>query len=294
MRYRQLLIGVAILAMARPAFAQSSEADLAAKETAVQAATARPATWAARSAEFRKWLAGATDDAGKPLSAAARKGHIADQIHIIDNEIERARGITAKASQAEIISANCLAKWLSMNCNVPMAGMLRDLDGTRILWQLQSGASEEDGSGMGAMLWDASSPNPPQLIGWTFEGVWMETPRYSAYNQLLWVSGRMAGTGDGNADILYQRQNGKWVEIETQSWKEDLARRLPKGFGAWHGVDYDLVNLAAATELWRDEDANCCASGGRANLDFEIEGSSLKLKGVSAQIGGLDKEWKDF
>ena len=301
MRYRIMLCAglAAFVLAAGPAFAQTPdpakiEAELADKERAVQAATARPATWAARAGQFRAWLAGATDEEGKPLGAAARAGHLTDLIHTLDKELERARGITATASQAKIIGDKCLAKWLSMGCNVPMAGMLRDRDGTRILWQLQSGASEEDGTGMGVMLWDASSPNPPQLIGWTFEGAHMEVPRYQSERGLLWVPGSMVGTGSHNADILFQRQEGKWVEIDLGSWQADLARRLPKRLGVWHGVDYDLISLAAETELWRDEDANCCATGGRANIDFEIVGSTLKLKGISAQTGGPASEWKDY
>jgi hypothetical protein len=293
-------VGIAAIALAAgPALAQTAdlakiEAELDAKERAVQARTARPATWAARGAQFRAWLASATDEEGRPLGAAARAGHVTDQIHTLDKELERARGVTGQASRAEIIGEKCLAKWLSMNCAVPMAGILRDRDGTRILWQLQSGASEEDGTGMGAMLWDASSPNPPQLIGWSFEGVYMEVPRYQAERGLLWVPGSMVGTGSHNADILFQRQGGKWVEIDLGSWQADLAKRLPKGLGVWHGVDYDLTSLAAQTELWRDEDANCCATGGRANLEFEIVGATLKLKGISAQTGGPASEWKDY
>ncbi|MES2987507.1 MAG: hypothetical protein V4808_06355 [Pseudomonadota bacterium] len=292
MRYGKLLIGLAAFAMAGTAFAQDSE--LAAKERAVQAVTSRPATWAARSAEFRAWLAAATDDEGKPLSAGARNGHITDQIHTLDKELERARGITAATTQAAILGDICLAKWLAMGCKAPAAGILRGDDGTRILWQLQSGSSEEDGIGMGVMLWDGTRAGAPRLIGWTFEGVYMEAPRYSSENQLLWVTGRMTGTGDGNADILYQKQAGKWVEIDTGSWQAEAARRLPDGIGIWHGADYDLTSLTASTELWKDRDANCCATGGRANLDFEIVGNTLKLKGISAQLGGPANAWKDY
>ncbi|WP_066798705.1 hypothetical protein [Sphingomonas soli] len=291
MRYDRFLIGLALTA-ACPAFAQ--DAALTAKERAVQAATARPATWAARAQEFRKWLANATDDQGKPLSAAARKGHISDQVHTLDKELARAASIAPAATAQAILGDKCLAKWLGVDCQVPLSGTLRDADGTRILWQLQSGASEEDGLGMGAMLWDASGTGEPRLIGWTFEGVYMEAPRYNPELQLLWVSGRMMGTGDGNADILYQRRDGKWIEIELESWRADLEKRLPKGLGAWKGVDYDLTSLSAATELWKDSDANCCATGGRATMDFEIEGSSLKLKTISAQIGGPDTAWKEY
>lgn len=269
------------------------DATLAAKERAVQAVTSRPATWAGRARAFRAWLASATDSDGRPFDAAAISGHIADQIHTLDKELARAERMTATANQAAILGEKCLSKWLSMNCTVPVAGILRDTDGTHILWQTQSGASEGDGGGMGVMLWDAAS-GAPLPIGWMFEGGWMETPRYEPERQLLWVSGRMVGTGNGNADILFQRQAGKWVEIDLESWQAALAMRLPKGFGAWHGVDYDLTSLSAETELWKDSDANCCATGGRANLDFEIVGATLTLKGVSAQIGGPAAGWQEY
>lgn len=286
------LAGIAIAA-AVPALAQD-DAELVAKERAVQAVTARPATWAARSVEFHRWLASASDDEGKPLGAAARAGHVADQIHTLDNELARAASIYPAASMFAIMGGDCLAKWLVMDCRVPMSGTLRDADGTRILWQLQSGSSEEDGIGMGVMLWDAKDNAEPRLIGWTFEGVYMETPRYDPERSLLWVPGRMVGTGEGNADILYQRRGGKWVEIDLGSWQADLSRRLPKGLSVTHGVEYDLTSLSASTDLWKDSDANCCATGGRANLDFVIVGDTLKLKGISAQLGGPDQPWQDY
>jgi hypothetical protein len=269
------------------------DADLAAKERAVLAVTPRPATWAARAKAFRAWIAREVDGDGKPIGTGALTAHIEERIQELDNELVRAKGASAAATQAAILGDKCLAKWLSMNCTVPMAGVLRDGDGTRVLWQLQSGASEEDGGGMGVMLWDASGAAPTP-IGWMFEGVWMQTPRYEPERKLLWVSGRMIGTGDGNADILFQNQGGKWVEIDLESWQADLAARLPKGLGAWHGVDYDLTSLSAETELWKDADANCCATGGRANLEFEIEGATLKLKGISAQTEGPGGAWKDY
>ncbi|RYD96487.1 MAG: hypothetical protein EOP61_17925 [Sphingomonadales bacterium] len=104
MRYGRFLIGLAMMAAA-PALAQETE--LAAKERAVQAATARPATWTARAQEFRTWLAGATDDQGKPLSAAARAGHIGDQVHTLDKELARAASHLARHLSPRI--ANTLA-----------------------------------------------------------------------------------------------------------------------------------------------------------------------------------------
>ena len=240
------------------------DGELAAKERAVQAASARPATWAATAAQFRAIIAGEKGFDGKPLDAQALEARMRDQIRYLDAELEAASGI------------------------------LRGEGGVRILWQLQSGASESDGGGMGVMLWDASVPGAPRPIGWTFEGVWMQAPRYDRQNHLLWVAGTRAGTGDGNADLLYQKQGDRWVEIELESWRDDLDKRLPKGLGAWHGVAYDFGGMGADTELWRDKDANCCATGGRATIGFRIEGSALKLDTLQVQADGPAGGWKDY
>ncbi|RYY28295.1 MAG: hypothetical protein EOP62_03600 [Sphingomonadales bacterium] len=309
-----LRAGVAFfaLAAASPAFAQCSmppelvaricndpalaklDAQLVEKEKAVQAITHRPTTWAARARSFRANIAVEKDFDGKLIDAATLASHITDRMAALDGELQRAAAILPATGEAAILGEICLSKWLVLDCKVPAAGILRGADGTRILYQLLAGSSEEDGIGMGVMLWDVTRAGAPRPIGSMFEGVVMENPRFDSERQLLWVTGRTTGTADGNADILYQKQAGKWVEIDLESWQNDLARRLPEGVGAWHGVDYDLTGLFAETELWKDNDANCCATGGRATLDFEIVGNTLTLKAISAQIGGPDTAWKDF
>lgn len=266
---------------------------LIAKERAVQAVTARPATWAARAAEFRRWTATETDVDGKLIGKEALTERFRSRLEALDSELATARGVRP-ATAATAIGDTCLAGWLHMGCTVPASGILRGAGGVRILWQLQSGASEIDGVGMGVMLWDASAHGAPKPIGWTFEGADMQPPRYNPELRLLWVPGRMRGTGDGNADLLYQKQGNRWVEIETESWREALDKRLPAGLGAWHGVDYDFGGLGADTDLWKPDDANCCATGGRAHLGFKIEGSSLRLDTIEVQAGGPDKEWKTY
>lgn len=271
------------------------DARLAAKEREVAAATARPATWAARAARFRRWLATATDSDGQPLAAAALTGHIEDQIAQLDVELARARAIAPGAGRAAILGDKCLGTWLRMGCVVPASGVVRD-GGATILWQFQSGASEENGVGMGAMLWDASGPGAPKLIGWTFEGYFMEMPRFNAETGLLWVAGRMSGTGEGNADMLFQKRGREWVEVEMESWRDDLTKRLPDQLGVWKGVEFDFLGTAmgADAQLWKPEDANCCPTGGRANLGFVIDGERLRLDTISAQLGGPAERWRDF
>lgn len=269
------------------------DGELAAKERAVQAASARPATWGATAVQFRQILATETDGDGKLLSRDDLAQRLRDQIGYLDIELAAAAGIAAPHDEAEALGSTCLATWFDHGCEVPASGILRDGD-VRIVWQLQSGASEENGGGMGVMLWDASAPGAPRPIGWSFEGAWMQSPRYDHQNHLLWVAGRRAGTGEGNADLLYQKQGDRWVEIELVSWRDDLDKRLPKGLGAWHGVEYDFGGMGADTELWKDSDANCCATGGRATIGFRIEGSSAKLDSLQVQSGGPAGEWKEY
>lgn len=260
------------------------ERELAAREAQVLTASSRPATWAARAAEFRRWIANERGDDGKPVDTDSLAEEFREQIAKLDSEIARAASILPAADAQAALGTQCLATWLVHACTVPASGVLRGRDGLTIVWQLQSGVSEDDGAAMGAMLWDASAPGAPKLIGWTFEGVYMRAPQYNEKLGLLWVPGTREGTGEGNADILFQRRDGQWHEIETVSWRADLDRRLPKGFGAWHGIDYDFNGLGGQTDLWRDRDGNCCPTGGRAYLSFKLDGDAIALDTIQADI----------
>jgi hypothetical protein len=269
------------------------DAALAAKEKAVAAVTARPATWAARAAQFRHWLAIGKNFDDQPYTAEDLRSEIESHIEDLDTELARAASVKASgASVAQILGEKCLTTWLSPGCEASAAGILRDRD-VRILWQLQSGASEKDGGGMGAMLWDASGAGAPRLIGWSFEGYWFRAPNWDPKHQLLWVPGTRGGTAEGNADLLYQRRAGKWVEIEIESWRDDLNRRLPDGLEAWHGVHFDPAALFATADLSKPEDAHCCATGGRAAIDLKIEGDRLAIDSLRAQKSGAT-EWHDY
>lgn len=258
------------------------EIELAAKEARVLAATARPATWRARAAQFRAWLAKPDLDGNRPSDAMLIQ-RIQDQILELDKEIGRARGLIPAADETTALGSTCLANWLHMGCRVAASGILRGADGSRILWQRQTGASDIDGIGNGILLWDATRPGAPKLIGWSFEGVNYEAPILTDDGK-LWVPGTMAGSGGGNADLLYIRREGQWVEIETTSWRDTLEDRLPSGFSAWQGIEYDFNGMGGRSPLWRDTDPNCCATGGDLTLRFGISGTSLVLDEVDPDI----------
>jgi hypothetical protein len=252
---------------------------LSARLREVLAVTPRPATWRARAAQFRAWLPQYRNLDGKPADEEFAAQQVRDQIAELDKEIAQARTLLPADDAAQALGERCLATWLSMGCEAVASGVLRGPDGLRVAWQLQRGASEEDGLGMGVILWDVTRPGQPQRIGWSFEGVSFQAPRLTEQG-LLWVPGRRAGTGEGNADLLFQHRDGGWSEVELASWRDALDRRLPAGLGVWKGVDYDFEGLGAATELWRSDDANCCPTGGQAHLRFAIESDSLKLESL--------------
>lgn len=279
-----LTIALGLVAMTNVAQAQSPDLQrqLDARLATLTSASPQPATWRARIAEFRNWIANAKAADGSPLPASERDDAWRDQIASLDRAIAQTRLIAPAPARDAILGEACLARVLDSGCGVTASGTLHGENGMKILWQIQSGASRSEGIGAGVMLWDASKPGAPQPIGWSFEGVTYRPPILTD-DGLLWVEGRRMGTGNGNADLVYQWRDGRWVEIETVSWRAELEAKLPAGLGAWKGIDYRPEYLGGFTYLWRTNDGNCCPTGGTADLRFEISGDRLKLVEVRAQ-----------
>jgi hypothetical protein len=103
--------------------------------------------------------------------------------------------------------------------------------------------------------------------------------------KLLDVSGTMDGTGAFNAGSLYVMDGEKLSEIDTESWLFDLAKRLPKGWGAWKGIFPDYAKLTATTPLWKSGDGNCCPTAGRATLKLGIRNGRLVIVDLQIRNG---------
>jgi hypothetical protein len=271
------------------------DAVLVAREREVLTVTARPNTWAGRARNFRNWIATAKDFEDKPADKAALRSHIEQQIEDLDREIVRGKAVPRAVTRAQILGDACLNKVFKFSCSSPSAGIIREGD-TVLLWRIESGASQEDGMNAGIMVWDASGAGAPRLIAWNYEAATPGSPGLQSEYGLLMVDGRLSGTGEGNADMLFQKRGDRWVDIDMESWRPALTRRLPDGIDSWHGVEYGFLGpaIGAEADLWKPEDANCCPTGGEANLGFRIEGDTLVLDTVSAQLGGPGTGWKDF
>jgi hypothetical protein len=71
--------------------------------------------------------------------------------------------------------------------------------------------------------------------------------------------------------------------VDTTSWLDTLAKRLPKGLGAWKGVYPDYRTMKASTPLWRTGDGNASPTGGRAAIRLGWRGDKIVLQSVSVR-----------
>ncbi len=183
---------------------------------------------------------------------------------------------------------SCVGEALK-GCSSRAAGWVTSPDGARLFWQLQDGFTDETGITGGVMLLSAGGMGTVRPVAWAFEGYRYEAPTLLMIDGKMYVaaSGRMQGTGNGNADVIFRwtpNAAQPLTQVDNWSWRDTLSERLPTGLEVWKGVDYRYNDegVWAWTPLWREGDGNCCASGGSAMLMFRIEDDGLVLDGVSA------------
>ena len=173
------------------------------------------------------------------------------------------------------IGATCLADaWLEP-CVVRSAGYLNTTEGApRIAFQIQFGSQPGGGDGSGIVLLQ------PGAGGWSvlasdYQGAFYESPRLGD-GTMLHVPAYQYGTAGNNADLLFQWNEGDstWHAIDLTQWQAGISEKLPPGLAIWKGVTYDFADpwlgLFARTSLWQESDANCCATGGSAEIAFTI------------------------
>lgn len=98
---------------------------------------------------------------------------------------------------------------------------------------------------------------------------------------MLYLPIAVDGTGHGNQSEYFLRENGDWTPIEAESWLKDLVRRLPAGRQVWKGVWPNLHTLEAVAGLYRQGDANCCPSGGKAHIQLAIRSKRFVIDSIT-------------
>jgi hypothetical protein len=105
----------------------------------------------------------------------------------------------------------------------------------------------------------------------------------TAAGVLLHIPGFDTGTGNFNRERLYVWRKTEWRLVDTSSWLDALAKRLPKGLGVWKGVYPDYRTMKASTPLWRTNDGNATPTGGRAAIRLGWRGDTIVLQSVSVR-----------
>ena len=137
---------------------------------------------------------------------------------------------------------------------------------------------------------------PTAPIAWSFDAARFDAPVLLSGPELggaayIAVPGVHAGSGSGNADVLFRwdfPDSRRLTQIDTWSWRDGLAERLPPGLDILQGIRFDWPNMMAFTPLWQDGDGHCCGTGGTAILSFEIVGERLVLSDVSVRDAIVD------
>jgi hypothetical protein len=196
-----------------------------------------------------------------------------------------------------VLGRACVATGLK-GCSSSMGGYLVLGEGD-LQWQVQDGFTDENGiSGGIIFIGDAGAARigPTAPIAWSFDGARFDAPVLLTGPEFdgkayVAVPGIRAGSGSGNADVLFRwtpHASPELAQIDTWSWRDSLDEKLPEGLEILQGVRFDWPNMMAFTPLWQDGDGNCCGTGGTAILSFDIEGDRLVLSDVSVRDAIID------
>lgn len=116
---------------------------------------------------------------------------------------------------------------------------------------------------------DVSEPFlPPNLIN-------------SPYGTILDIAITIDGTGHYNESDYLLLRDGQWQLIDSRSWIDDLLKRIPVGTEIHKGIWPDLSSMTAQVDLALPGDPNCCPSAGMVDIDLELIGVRLSIKGMT-------------
>lgn len=180
---------------------------------------------------------------------------------------------------AGALGGDCLDLRLDQGCSVEQVGFINDAPGGgRLYWQIQMGASSDDGVGGGIVLLRQDGDRLRPIL-WDFAAWRYEPPVWIMDEDgvpLLVVRALSRGASNSPMDLLFRWDDTAWRQVDTDSWWDQVPA-LADGLTVQSGVRIDYRTLRATTPLWRPRDGGCCPTGGLAELRFEIRDGVLRL-----------------
>ena len=102
----------------------------------------------------------------------------------------------------------------------------------------------------------------------------------NAFGVILYVPIALDGTGHGNDSEYYIWEDRRWHKIDSVNWLEDLRKRLPSDVELWKGIWPNVQDMTAKAPLYQKGDANCCPSGGTAEITLSVENKQFIIKSM--------------
>lgn len=125
-----------------------------------------------------------------------------------------------------------------------------------------------------------------RLIGWVgAEGASIGAPVMveGGGKAFLTIPRNSQGSSAASSDVVLMRAEGddNWREVDASSWFETLSKRLPRGLIAKQAFSLDLLGMRATTDLAREADANCCPTGGTAEVGLVLRDDALVIENLT-------------
>ena len=87
---------------------------------------------------------------------------------------------------------------------------------------------------------------------------------------------RMSGTGAFVDAAYFLIDSTAFRKLRTKpGFKQAFSEVLPEGHHIRKGGGFDIRTLTYRKHVWREEDANCCPSGGSVEIDFQLKDDQL-------------------
>lgn len=96
------------------------------------------------------------------------------------------------------------------------------------------------------------------------------------------VMGVSAHTPDGDIKKSYYLwRTDRWISMDAQAWQQGLSAKLPAGASVRQEAWPDLETMNVQANLFLPGDADCCPSGGKANIELGIANERFVVNQVN-------------
>jgi hypothetical protein len=80
---------------------------------------------------------------------------------------------------------------------------------------------------------------------------------------------------------FYLWRTDHWIQMEGQNWLSSLSAFIPSGMSVRQTSSWpDLETMSAQVSLFKKDDADCCPSGGLANIKLGLAKEQFTVKQV--------------